>query len=563
MSVVRTRKIRSLLTLTLSALLSVRVCKGYSQTETNGYSQKPEFITTEDGRVRGIRRALNETDFHIGGLVGIHLSAHGGRRCDLEYLEGGTEYVEAILFSIDAINRDSSILPDVTLGFDIRDSCISQTIAIDETLDWIQCSRVSIISVPYSDGGGSVLAGVVGPEPSYVSIPIASFFRIFQIPQVSYISTSPLLSNSVLYPYFLRTVPPDTTQAEVMIDILKTFGWTFTSVVYSSDAYGEQGSSAFLNLARTNGICIDMLEGIDDNYKEKDYSEIAEELFFDSTAEIIVAFAGPSTMIALLQQIQLTNSSRHFTWIASDAWARFHSVLDVFQDTLVGTFGVHPASMYYEDFNRYFSLLTPSNNARNPWFRGYCNQVTNNNCSNNASILDSTTCYSQNLATPFVVDAVYSIAHGLDSYLKDNCEQPVKWDRSTQSCKGQKTELTGAILLEYIKEVAFMSPTGANVVFNEFGDGNAAYEVFNLHKHKSDFHNELIGNWTPADGLTLSLPQAELQFGISEDGYVLKERKSDCISCTEGPAQSLPIPCCIYCSHEPPRLSPSNSIPNP
>ena len=108
----------------------------------------------------------------------------------------------------------------------------------------------------------SVIA-VIGAVYSSVSIPVASFFRLFNMPQISFASTSPLLSNRDLYPYFYRTVPPDNHQAQAMIDLIVSFGWDYVSTIYLNNLYGQPGNE-FHNLAKANGVCIDFNIGIED-----------------------------------------------------------------------------------------------------------------------------------------------------------------------------------------------------------------------------------------------------------------------------------------------------------
>ena len=89
-------------------------------------------------------------------------------------------------------------------------------------------------------------------KASRVSIPIASLGRLFQIPQISYGSTSPLLSNQreEQYPYFFRTVIPDNIQAQAIIALVLHFKWNHISVIYSNNAYGTPGRNAIVELAR-------------------------------------------------------------------------------------------------------------------------------------------------------------------------------------------------------------------------------------------------------------------------------------------------------------------------
>lgn len=59
-----------------------------------------------------------------------------------------------------------------------------------------------------------------------------------------------------------RTVPSDNYQARAMIDIALHFNWTYVSLVYSADEYGELGAEAFKKEARKVNICIAIEERI-------------------------------------------------------------------------------------------------------------------------------------------------------------------------------------------------------------------------------------------------------------------------------------------------------------
>lgn len=71
----------------------------------------------------------------------------------------------------------------------------------------------------------------------------------FQMPQISYSSTSSELSDKSRFEYFSRVVPPDDLQAEAMVDVVKKLGWTYVSAVADEGNYGEQGMEQFRLLA--------------------------------------------------------------------------------------------------------------------------------------------------------------------------------------------------------------------------------------------------------------------------------------------------------------------------
>ncbi|CAG7820054.1 unnamed protein product, partial [Allacma fusca] len=73
----------------------------------------------------------------------------------------------------------------------------------------------------FKQGKFDRVIGVIGGQSSSVSIQVANLLRLFQIPQISYMSTSPQLSNRERFPYFFRTVPSDVNQAHAILDILQ------------------------------------------------------------------------------------------------------------------------------------------------------------------------------------------------------------------------------------------------------------------------------------------------------------------------------------------------------
>ncbi|PKU27548.1 hypothetical protein llap_22148 [Limosa lapponica baueri] len=70
------------------------------------------------------------------------------------------------------------------------------------------------------------------------------------IPQISYASTAPELSDDRRYDFFSRVVPPDSFQAQAMVDIVKALGWNYVSTLASEGNYGEKGVESFMQISR-------------------------------------------------------------------------------------------------------------------------------------------------------------------------------------------------------------------------------------------------------------------------------------------------------------------------
>ena len=521
-----------------------------------GYSTQSVVVEDEStGRIRGFNN-IASSDFYLGGIMRVHSDINGAQ-CSDRFPARGLEEVEAMLFAIDSINNDPDLLPNITLGYDIRDYCGTENVAIDEVIDWALTSNVA---TNYQEcdqcvdvnSQGSILVGAIGAIHSRVSAPVASFLRPFEIPQISYGATSPTLENRYRYTYFLRTVPPDTVQSKAIVSIMLNKGWNVVSAVHSNELYGESGIEEFRVLAAANGICLDLDEGMSEDFTESDYAALAQRLYNSST-RVVLAFSLQANVRALLKEYSKIQPPRQNVWIATDTWSQSSSIHDEFRDVLVGMIGVAPFISTPQEFTtEYYNEVTPANNVRDPYFAEYCESFLSSQgetCTNHTSIasIDS---YSPGTFSPFVIPAVYSLAHGLQDFLDDNCDSPIEWNRTTQSCKGQNMALNTSVLFDYISAVDFTLPsTNFRVAFDSLGNPLVAeYRVVNLQRMPTG-ENALIeiGLWDSINTLFLD-GSREIQFGLANDDSILLSFESQCQTCNSGEIQvSLQSSCCHLC----------------
>ena len=523
-----------------------------------------KFVVRADGnRTSGIQDRENK-DIILGGLLRVHKSDDSGK-CGAIFSDKTVENLEAVLFAIDLVNNDPHVLPNITLGYDIRDTCIRENIALDESVDLVFSSgHLELESCIDSDLNITTklpVVAVIGAVYSSISIPLASFFRVFNMPQVSFGSTSPILNDRDLYSYFYRTIPSDQHQAQVMIDLILYFEWDHVSTIYSNNLYGRPGIDEFHDLAKAERVCIDFNEGIDDS---TDYDLLANNLL-NSTANVVVLFASSHHVELLLTKLQTLYSSgtskKRFLWIASDSWSQ---ELDTnYKNVTIGKWGTAPYSETVPSFVNYYSQLTPATNVRNPWFSEFYEQyydcTIGVNCSNMSIVNDSRYTFHQDSYDATAIDAVYSVAHAINNFLNDNCNQPLIWYPENQTCLGQKQKLNGSNLLEYIKNVNFTSPSGNQVYFNEHGHVKPKYNIHNYQVVAScrncskSFEIVNVGYWDSGlphgNGSQFKFyPNITMQFGLNESDDIMYQLKSQCRSCNPGFInQNVVSSCCGTC----------------
>ena len=449
-------------------------------------------------------RNIIDSDFILGGLFPVC-------GCCADSGKGNLELLEAMLFAVDQINNDMSLLPNLTIGYDVRDTCNDGVLGVYEAYS-LAAEYISLFNA--SAQHDASLLGIVGPAHTTVSHPIAAVLETIKIPMISYGSSNAFLSNQKLYEYFLRIFPSDNLQTKAMVDLISHFNeWECVSLIYNENKYEESVFDAFINGNGKHNVCINAKISIPsgEGHYNKTFVKAAARELMKSTASVVVAFTDEGTIAAFFEELNKINKERKFVWIASDGWAG-SDLADKFPNITRGMYGFQLHIDHVKEFDNYFSQLTLRTNIRNPYFHDLSyNHVYHKifcirsrhvveydaSGSENTVTFDKYDCpndltaepgYTQGKMVPFVIDAVYAYAHALQNFLDDNCEQPLRWNRVTRQCDGMRNTFTGENFLGYLHNVNFNGIRNHNVSFDKNGDPPGLYKISNL-------QGQSVGSW--------------------------------------------------------------------
>nr|XP_032822592.1 metabotropic glutamate receptor 8-like [Petromyzon marinus]XP_032822593.1 metabotropic glutamate receptor 8-like [Petromyzon marinus] len=500
-----------------------------------------------------------EGNVSIGGLFPVHARGPGGLSpCGDIKKEKGVQRLEAMLYALDRINADPEILPNVTLGARVLDTCSRDTHALEQSLTFVQALLERDSSdVRCTNGDPATfakperIAGVVGAAASPVSIMVANMLRLFQIPQISYASASPELSDSTRYDFFSRVVPADTAQARALLDVARSLRWSFVSTLASEGSYGESSAEAFVQAAKENGgVCIAQSMKIARDSKPRDFDKTIRRLLETSAARAVVIFANEEDVRRVLEAAHRANQTEHFLWLGSDSWGvKLGPALNQ-QEVADGAITIYPQSETVPGFDTYFRSRKLENNRRNVWFAEFWEE--NFQCKlgklNTKQELSSRKCtgeerigvdapYEQEGKVPFVIDAVYAMAHALHSMHQELCPDAVGLCPRMNPVNGQE-------LLRYIRKVNFTGCTGKPVTFNDNGDAPGRYNVYQYQASNAlNAGFQLVGQW-----------HRKLQMNMNALQWVRVPHEpppaSECsVQCEPGERrrQLKGVPCCWTC----------------
>uniref|UniRef100_A0AAX7U6A0 Metabotropic glutamate receptor 1 n=1 Tax=Astatotilapia calliptera TaxID=8154 RepID=A0AAX7U6A0_ASTCA len=480
--------------------------------------------------------ARMDGDIIIGALFSVHHQPSAEkvaeRKCGEVREQYGIQRVEAMFHTLDRINSDPNLLPNITLGCEIRDSCWHSSVALEQSIEFIRDSLISIRDE--SDGSRwciegapssqppptkKPIVGVIGPGSSSVAIQVQNLLQLFNIPQIAYSATSIDLSDKTLFKYFLRVVPSDTLQARALVDIVKRYNWTYVSAVHTEGNYGESGMEVFKELASQEGLCIAHSDKIYSNAGEKHFDRLLRKLRERlPKARVVVCFCEGMTVRGLLMAMRRLGVAGEFLLIGSDGWADRVEVVEGYEQEAVGGITVKLHSEEVSSFDDYFLRLKLSTNTRNPWFPefwqyrfqcrlpGHPQENLNyaRNCSGYESLEDN---YVQDSKMGFVINAINAMAHGLHDMHSHLCPGHVGL------CDAMKP-VDGSHLLEFLLKTSFTGVSGEDIWFDENGDSPGRYEIMNFQHVETSVYDYInIGSWH--EGM-LSIDDDMIQMNRSE-----------------------------------------------
>uniref|UniRef100_UPI001CD8C690 vomeronasal type-2 receptor 26-like n=1 Tax=Solea senegalensis TaxID=28829 RepID=UPI001CD8C690 len=208
---------------------------------------------------------------------------------------------QTMAFAIDEINRNSNLLPNVTLGYSLYDNCNLLGTAFRAAMTLVS-GKEEQVTLEQNCVGTPPVLGIVGDASSTRSIAISPVLGSYRVPLVSYFATCSCLSDRQKFPSFFRTIPSDAFQVNAMIQILKHFGWTWTGLLINDNDYGFHAARLFhSDLGPAGGGCLAYTEILPRVYDPAELKRIVD-VIRKSTARVVIVFASQRRILNLMKE---------------------------------------------------------------------------------------------------------------------------------------------------------------------------------------------------------------------------------------------------------------------
>uniref|UniRef100_A0A667YZE6 Olfactory receptor C family, h1 n=1 Tax=Myripristis murdjan TaxID=586833 RepID=A0A667YZE6_9TELE len=395
-------------------------------------------------------------------------------------------FVQTMIFAIEQINNSTSLLPNISIGYKIFDSC-STTVSSARAVMALMNGQERTLGKNCSSK--SSVHAIIGTSDSSSTIAMLQTSGVFQIPVISHFATCACLSNRREYSSFFRTIPSDYHQSRALAKLVKHFGWTWVGTVRSDNDYGNNGMATFIKAAGQEGVCIEYSEAISRTYPQSQAARVVR-VIRNGSARVLVAFLAQVEMDMLLEEAMKQNLTG-VQWVGSESWITAgHLATKRHSGILIGSLGFTIRKSKIPGLREFLLQVNPSQTPQNSLLREFwettfgCSfqssldgQSQSRQCSGSERLddVDNTfTDVSELRISNNVYKAVYAVAHAMHNMLK--CSH--HGEKQNQSCIW-RDKFEPVQVLKNLQRVNFTLHSGERVYFDDYGDPAAMYDLMN------------------------------------------------------------------------------------
>ncbi|KAM3915642.1 metabotropic glutamate receptor 3-like [Leptodactylus fuscus] len=306
------------------------------------------------------------------------------------------QLVEAIRFAIEEINENSTILPGVTLVFSPR----------------IVCEYSNIKEELENMNKSSTIAAVIEAGKEYT----LDETHLLQDAKIPVIGCSMINLKLPKDPFFVSTASSVQHLSKAIIDVLTYFGWTYVSVLASSDDTLPSVMDEFQKQASRHKICFASSTIF---CYLKNSIQIFKNLQSYPKAQVLVLFVTTWHLEHLLNEAHELNVS--FIWVVSTPWKVPVNILKKYNQSVGPIITIQMRSYPLQRLNEHFQakMKADSYSLNNPSFRSLFSNVFFGGTA--IMNLDHEEQFPPSLKIMFAVNAAYAIAYALQDMYNATC----------------------------------------------------------------------------------------------------------------------------------------------
>ncbi|XP_041430630.1 vomeronasal type-2 receptor 26-like [Xenopus laevis] len=368
--------------------------------------------------------------------------------------------------------------------------------------------------------------------------------------KVSYGAVDPAFSDRIRFPLFYRTVPSETAQSKVIIQLIKTFNWNWVGMISSDDDSHRKASEEMKNEIIKNGICVAFFVQISErDLRSNSYALNATR---KSNANVVIVY---SKTVMFLMFAYLLHNSNNVEWLIlsplSSTSQNFYSrafngslVILFHQGNIPGLrdflYKVNPLSFPKDPFTaaiwlKVFGCYEPA--FAKPSFQSY--RICDAN--------DTLQPYGFNAGyfrlTYYMYIAVYAVAHALHALYTDKTTGGnILYSDKTPNGLMQ-TQLNNQL-----KKIHFRTDPGDDIFFNEKGEIRGHFDIINWNSFQNrTITTRHVGIFNSSQSPELTIDKEAIFWPAAFNGIPVSNCSARCLPGYRKASVEGKQPCCYEC----------------
>ncbi|XP_060542208.1 G-protein coupled receptor family C group 6 member A-like [Pantherophis guttatus] len=158
------------------------------------------------------------------------------------------------IFVIQMVNKNSHLLHNLTLGYNIHNNYLSAFHTSDALLDMLSTGEANVPN--YGCGRKENLLALLDGADREISIQMSTLGGTYKVPQIKVEIASEALSDKRKFPFFHRMNPKEGFHYPAIVHLLLHFRWTLIGLFASDTENGENFMRIFPPVLVRSGICV-------------------------------------------------------------------------------------------------------------------------------------------------------------------------------------------------------------------------------------------------------------------------------------------------------------------
>ncbi|KAM4642014.1 vomeronasal type-2 receptor 26-like [Discoglossus pictus] len=498
---------------------------------------------------------MMDGDVILGGIMQLLLERENYDDFDTASLHY-FRHIAAFVFAVEEINKHPDLLPNITLGFHIYDTCILESQAIKSVLTILTGQRKIIPN--YSCNVKNTVAAFIGHHISSSTFATAVLTGIYRYPQITYGYIDPVFNNRIYFSSLFQMVPNEQIQSKAIALLLQHFGWSWVGIVTSDNESNLRKSLELQDAIVRRGGCVEFIMTIKYLVTEGPDFRKAMDVIEKSSCTVIILNTSATALLSILLSMAKKLQTRKIV-ILPPAQTTFpvfndNQYIHLFNGSLsvMAHRGNIPGLREFllsGDISKY----TDSTILKDVWLYAFlCSFPNNTYCDEKPifSNLDPAVYDVDNFRmTHNVYAAVHAVAHALHNMYAHSNHKDL-------DIKQLRQDWQPWVITDYLRKVNFLTPGGEEIYFSEEEKDFVKFDIINyvvlLNKTiKKNHVGHLIS--TSQQGLQISINDSTIQWSsaftqtphsvCSEScppGFRKAPKKGrpkccfDCVPCSEG-----------------------------